>query len=213
MRRLNATNNRALCLLILSAALWPLTPAWGDAPIGRFVIGGWAPAGWSGARYPSYDRFFTRSDADSLSELGINLLVSTPRIGWRDVDGLPRIADSPRRDRAYTIMQNLEQTVLDLFKEHGGLVVEQPADAVMTANSEQYTSEFPKGDRLIDFAGDPNRFDTADEETADDTHKLNAQVTELVRRWGGATNRAGFFGYFVGHEQYPRRDGNWRGGI
>ena len=49
-------------ILLLSAALGPLSLR-AEAPIGRFVIGVWSPAGWSGADYDSYDRFFTASDA------------------------------------------------------------------------------------------------------------------------------------------------------
>ncbi len=67
-------------ILLLSAILWPMSLR-GEAPVGRFVIGVWSPAGWSGADRDSYDRFFTQSDADHLSELGVNLLVQTPRIG------------------------------------------------------------------------------------------------------------------------------------
>ena len=54
-------------ILLLSAALGPLSLR-AEAPIGRFVIGVWSPAGWSGAGgdYHSYDRFFTASDATHL---------------------------------------------------------------------------------------------------------------------------------------------------
>ena len=52
-------------ILLLSAALGPLSLR-AEAPIGRFVIGVWSPAGWSGADYDSYDRFFTASDATHL---------------------------------------------------------------------------------------------------------------------------------------------------
>ena len=71
--------------LLLTAALWPLSLR-AQAPIGRFVIGVWSPAGWSGGDNHSYDRFFTGSDAQSLAELGVNLLVQTPRIGRPDID-------------------------------------------------------------------------------------------------------------------------------
>ena len=74
MRRRNATNKgvavwRLGLILLLSAALGPLSLR-AEAPIGRFVIGVWSPAGWSGAGgdYHSYDRFFTASDATHLSE-------------------------------------------------------------------------------------------------------------------------------------------------
>ena len=61
-------------ILLLPAALWPLSLR-AEPPIGRFVIGVWSPAGWSGAKLNSYDRFFTDSDAASLADLGVNLLV------------------------------------------------------------------------------------------------------------------------------------------
>ena len=93
MKRRNATRSGAVCRLgligLLSAALWPLNlraETQAGAPIERFVIGVWSPAGWSGARHPSsYDRFFTQSDADALADLGVNLLVQTPRVGNRDI--------------------------------------------------------------------------------------------------------------------------------
>ena len=73
MKRRNATRSVAVwrlgLILLLSAALGPLSLR-AEAPIGRFVIGVWSPAGWSGAGgdYHSYDRFFTASDATHLSE-------------------------------------------------------------------------------------------------------------------------------------------------
>ena len=71
MKRRNATRSGAVwrlgLILLLAAALGPLSLR-AEAPIGRFVIGVWSPAGWSGADYDSYDRFFTESDAIHLSE-------------------------------------------------------------------------------------------------------------------------------------------------
>ena len=63
MKRMIGTRNGAVwrlgLILLLPTALWPLslraeTPV--GAPIGRFVIGVWSPAGWSGAKLNSYDR-------------------------------------------------------------------------------------------------------------------------------------------------------------
>ena len=69
MKRRNATRSGAVwrlgLILLLSAALGPLSLR-AEAPIGRFVIGVWSPAGWSGADRDSYDRFFTASDATHL---------------------------------------------------------------------------------------------------------------------------------------------------
>ncbi len=70
MRRRNATNKgvavwRLGLILLLAAALGPLSLR-AEAPIGRFVIGVWSPAGWSGAERDSYDRFFTENDATHL---------------------------------------------------------------------------------------------------------------------------------------------------
>ena len=67
---------RIFLMLLLLAAVWPVGIGWSEAPIGRFVIGVYKPAGWSGGE--NYDRFFTATDATSLSSLGVNLLVSTP---------------------------------------------------------------------------------------------------------------------------------------
>ena len=69
MKRRNATRSGAVwrlgLILLLASALWPLSLR-AEAPIGRFVIGVWSPAGWSHANYDSYDRFFTASDATHL---------------------------------------------------------------------------------------------------------------------------------------------------
>ena len=70
-------------ILLLSAVLCPLSLR-AEAAIGRFVIGVWSPAGWSGADRDSYDRFFTQCDANNLPELGVNLLIRTPRIGHKE---------------------------------------------------------------------------------------------------------------------------------
>ena len=39
---------RIFLMLLLLAAVWPVGIGWADAPIGRFVIGVYKPAGWSG---------------------------------------------------------------------------------------------------------------------------------------------------------------------
>ena len=81
MKRYRAKQGAALprifLMLLLLAAVWPVGTGWSEAPIGRFVIGVYKPAGWSGGD-PNYDRFFTATDATSLNNLGVNLLVSTP---------------------------------------------------------------------------------------------------------------------------------------
>ena len=76
---------RIFLMLLLLAAAWPVGIGWAEAPIGRFVIGVYKPAGWSGGGMleeanPNYDRFFKATDATNLSSLGVNLLVSTPSI-------------------------------------------------------------------------------------------------------------------------------------
>ena len=212
MRRWNTTGNGALLrLLFISAAVWPLTPGWAEAPIGRFAIGVWSPAGWSGADASSYDRFFTDTDAAHLADLGVNLLVQTPRIGWRDVrTRLEGDDDQEKATKGYTIMQDLEETIIDKFKTHGGLVVEQSAEGDLTlSNGETYNSRFPVGDRLIDFAGVEGPIDS------DKLDKLRAQVNALSGKWGGATNEGGFYGYLIGHEKQPNwySEGGLRGGI
>ncbi len=214
MKRRNATRSGAVwrlgLILLLASALWPLSLR-AEAPIGRFVIGVWSPAGWSHANYDSYDRFFTASDATHLSELGVNLLVQTPRIGhkdrrdYKDVD-----PDNRELEDAHEIMQALEDTILTLFKAHGGLVVEQSASEDLpeenpTPEEPTYTSEFPFGDRLIDFAGVSSTINA---------HRLEQQAIALSNKWGGTDYVDGFFGYFIGHEQYPKdRSGAWLGGI
>ena len=220
MRRRNATNKgvavwRLGLILLLSAALGPLSLR-AEAPIGRFVIGVWSPAGWSGAGgdYHSYDRFFTESDATHLANLGVNLLVQTPRIGNRDIDDFKAANPGSETEDAHEILQDLEQAIIDSFKAHGGLVVEQSASENLTAENPtpqdpHYTSRVSFGDRLIDFAGTSQTIDE---------HKLEQQAIALSTRWGNPTNRAGFFGYLVGHEQYPNwysryRGGDWQGGI
>ena len=135
MRRRNATKSGAVwrlgLILVLSAVLWPQSLQ-AEAPIGRFVIGVWSPAGWSGAAkggvaYHSYDRFFTQSDADSLAELGVNLLVKTPRVGNKDVDDFKAANPGSKKQDAHEILQDLEEAIIDSFKAHGGLIVEQAA--------------------------------------------------------------------------------------
>ncbi len=216
MKRRNATRSGAVwrlgLILLLAAALWPLSLR-AEAPIGRFVIGVWSPAGWSGAGddYDSYDRFFTASDATHLSNLGVNLLVQTPRIGHKDRSDFMAVdPDNRELEDAHEIMQALEDTILTLFKAHGGLVVEQsaaedlPEENPAPGDPTTYTSKFPTGDRLIDFAG---------VSTTIDAHKLEQQAIALSGKWGNAPYEAGFFGYFIGHEQHPKWGDDFQGGI
>lgn len=214
MKRPSAKGNSAVwrlgLILLLSVALWPLSLR-AEAPIGRFVIGVWSPAGWSGADRDSYDRFFTQSDADHLSELGVNLLVQTPRIGHRDRKDY-RAVDPANREEAdaHEIMQDLEEGIIGKFKTHGGLVIEQSAEEDLPeedpARGEPttYTSEFPIGDRLIDFAGVRGGINE---------YKVKQQVIALSNKWGGTDYVDGFFGYFIGHERYPKWDDGFQGGI
>ena len=211
LKRRNATRSGAVwrleLILLLSAALGPLSLR-AEAPIERFVIGVWSPAGWSGADYDSYDRFFMESDADSLAELGVNLLVQTPRIGNKDK------ADYEDDQDAHEIMQDLEEAIIDSFKAHGGLVVEQSAEEELDEEDPEpgepttYTSRVPFGHRLIDYAGVSSDIDE---------HKLEQQAIALSGKWGNAPYEDGFFGYFIGHEQYPNwynwQSGGFQGGI
>ena len=218
MRRRNRTGGgadwRLGLILLLLAALWPLSLR-AEAPIGRFVIGVWSPAGWSGAKLDSYDRFFRQSDANFLNELGVNLLVQTPRIGGKDIADFEDETSGRVRQDAHEILQDLEQVIIDSFKTYGGLVVEQSADEELDEEDPEpggpttYTSRVPFGDRLIDYAGTSQTIDE---------HKLEQQAIALSDKWGGTEYVDGFFGYFIGHERYPNwyrsyRGGGWQGGI
>ena len=111
----------------------------------------------------------------------------------------------------HEIMQDLEKTIIRKFKTHGGLVVEQSAEEDLRSENPAlegptYTSRVPFRDRLIDFAGVSGSIND---------HKLEQQAIALSTKWGGTDYVDGFFGYFIGHEQYPNwySEGGFQGGI
>ena len=192
---------RIFLMLLLLAAVWPVGTGWSEAPIGRFVIGVYKPAGWSGGGMleganPNYDRFFTATDATNLSNLGVNLLVSTPSIwpGRLQSDMAP--PDST---------QGLEEEILSLFGQYGGHVVEQPSEGEPHDAS---GDPWPSGLHLIDFAGDPSILGHLDPVERQNHHnRLGAQVDSLAAKWTMMDYADGFFGYFIGHESDPKGAG------
>ncbi len=192
---------RIFLMLLLLAAVWPVGTGWSEAPIGRFVIGVYKPAGWSGGGMleganPNYDRFFTATDATNLSNLGVNLLVSTPSIwpGRLQSDMAP--PDST---------QGLEEEILSLFGQYGGHVVEQPSEGEPHDAS---GDPWPSGLHLIDFAGDPSILGHLDPVERQNHHnRLGAQVDSLAAKWTMMEYADGFFGYFIGHESDPKGAG------
>ena len=192
---------RIFLMLMLLAAVWPVGTGWSEAPIGRFVIGVYKPAGWSGGGMleganPNYDRFFTATDATNLSNLGVNLLVSTPSIwpGRLQSDMAP--PDST---------QGLEEEILSLFGQYGGHVVEQPSEGEPHDAS---GDPWPSGLHLIDFAGDPSILGHLDPVERQNHHnRLGAQVDSLAAKWTMMEYADGFFGYFIGHESDPKGAG------
>ncbi len=200
MKRFSAKQSAAmprisLTLLLLLAAVWPVGIGWSEAPIGRFVIGVYKPAGWSGG--DNYDRFFTATDATSLDNLGVNLLVSTPSIG----DGiLKQLLPS---EAPPDTTQDLEEAILSLFGQYGGHVVEQPSEG--RPHDASSNNAWPSGLHLVDFAGNPELLDEGP--GSDDHNRLGAQVDSLAAKWTMMEYARGFFGYFIGHESDPKGAG------
>ena len=207
MKRYHAKQGTALprifLMLLLLAAVWPVGTGWSEAPIGRFVIGVYKPAGWSGGGMleeanPNYDRFFTAMDATNLSNLGVNLLVSTPSI-W------PGNLTPDMAPLGST--QGLEEEILSLFGDHGGHVVEQPSEG---KPSGAMNKKWPTGLHLVDFAGDPSLLklnNLNDMEGQEERNRLGAQVDSLAAKWTMMEYADGFFGYFIGHESDPKGAG------
>ena len=184
----HALSRVASCTAMGVALLAP-TSLFADAPINAFIIGAYKPAGWINhdEGVPGADAYFTSSDVDMLSAMGINLVVWTTEL--EDFDP----AEAP------TSSQYDEETIASLFggpeDTGGGLVVRWPAEGISDSMA------YPTGRNLITFAG-AWRYPMYPWER----HRLGGQADSLSTKWARQDYVDGFWGYFVGHEAYPNWD-------
>jgi len=182
--------SRVVSCTAMGVAFLAPTLLFADAPINDFIIGAYKPAGWINhdEGVPGADAYFTSSDVDMLSAVGINLVIWTTELE----DFAP--------DEAPTSGQDDEEAIASLFggpgDTGGGLAVywaaegdtlmDHPTGRILLAFSGAYTSPL----------GWTNR------------QRLGEQADSLCTKWSRPEYEDGFWGYFVGHEADPDWDGN-----
>ena len=176
------------CVLLCSVTCTAL----GAKPhVDDFVITVWKPAGWTGGNISNENRdvsFTADVDADSLSSLGIDLLVSTPSLVT-----VPWVAPDTS--------QGLEERIMERWYGYGGYAVEWAPESA---------SEGADNWALLDYAGyagsTPLHCGGKYAEgllLPDYRDEMDAKVQALVAKWDSTSHDSTFWGYLIGHEFGP----------